>query len=88
MITFKVVNSSQTLRLRLRGITDAAQNYSQDDNTNLISKMDELERLLFFCGQSSLRDYDLWLSRRAHILTTASMVKSHNKRKFSEISQN
>ncbi|XP_063588978.1 DNA replication complex GINS protein PSF3-like [Penaeus indicus] len=75
----------QTLRERLRGIMDSAQNSLRDDVNAQIAKLDELERTLFHAGQKALQDHQLWLSRRAHILTTSTMVDQHNKRKFSAI---
>lgn len=76
---------TQTLRERLRGIMDSAQNSLRDDVNAQIAKLDELERTLFHAGQKALQDHQLWLSRRAHILTTSTMVDQHNKRKFSAI---
>ncbi|MCL4131361.1 UNVERIFIED_CONTAM: hypothetical protein GTU68_011155 [Idotea baltica] len=77
---------AQTLRERLRGIMDSALHSLADDNMKQVALLDELERSLFNVGQKSLRDHELWLSRRAHLLTTSSLIDKANKRKFSEIS--
>ncbi|XP_068235027.1 DNA replication complex GINS protein PSF3-like [Palaemon carinicauda] len=76
---------TQTLRERLRWIMDSAQNSSEDDTSTQIARLDDLERSLFGVGQKALRDHKLWLSRKAHILTTSAMIEQHNKRKFSEV---
>ncbi|XP_068233947.1 DNA replication complex GINS protein PSF3-like [Palaemon carinicauda] len=76
---------TQTLRERLRWIMDSAQNSSEDDTSTQTARLDDLERSLFGVGQKALRDHKLWLSRKAHILTTSAMIEQHNKRKFSEV---
>ncbi|KAK7076826.1 DNA replication complex GINS protein PSF3 [Halocaridina rubra] len=75
---------TQALRERLRGIMDSAQNTCEDEVTSQTVKLDELERTLFSAGQKALKDHKLWLSRRAHILTTSAMVEQHKKRKFNQ----
>ena len=64
---------------------DSALNSNEDDACSQIAKLDDLERTLFEVGLKSQRDHKLWLSRRAHILTTSTMIEQHKKRKFSEI---
>ncbi|CAL4124217.1 unnamed protein product, partial [Meganyctiphanes norvegica] len=76
---------SGTLRDRLRHIMDTAQNSLADDAASHVRKLDELERGLFKAGQKALKEHQLWLSRRAHILTTSDMVDKHNKRKHEEM---
>lgn len=76
----------QTLRERLRGIMDTSLNTPEDDAGARQTKLDQLERSLFLTGRKTFRDHQLWLSRRAHIVTTSHMVTQHNKRKFSEVS--
>jgi len=76
---------SGTLRDRLRDIMDTAQNSLADDAASKIIKLDELERGLFKAGQKALKEHQLWLTRRAHILTTSDMVDKHNKRKFEQM---
>ncbi|RXG65154.1 DNA replication complex GINS protein PSF3, partial [Armadillidium vulgare] len=65
---------AQTLRERLRKIMDAALHSLADDVSNYIKQMDELERTLFKIGQLSLRDHELWLARKSHLLTASSHV--------------
>ncbi|KAK4292090.1 hypothetical protein Pmani_035122 [Petrolisthes manimaculis] len=76
----------ETLRERLRSIMDTSLNTTEDDAGTRQSKLDQLERSLFLTGRKTFRDHQLWLSRRAHIVTTSYMVTQHNKRKFSEVS--
>ncbi|KAK8730729.1 hypothetical protein OTU49_007894 [Cherax quadricarinatus] len=76
----------ETLRERLRSIMDTSLNSLEDEASSHTTKLDELERSLFRTGRKTFHDHRLWLSRRAHIVTTSPMVEQHNKRKFSEIS--
>ncbi|XP_071527961.1 DNA replication complex GINS protein PSF3 [Panulirus ornatus] len=75
----------ETLRERLRRTMDTSLNSLDDDAGSHMAKLDELERSLFRAGRKTFHDHQLWLSRRAHIVTTSPMVEQHNKRKFSEL---
>nr|SVE94570.1 EOG090X0G8U [Simocephalus serrulatus] len=74
-----------TLLNRLRQIMDMSQHSTHHETVHLIANLDELERKLFAVGQLSFRSYKEWVRRESSKINTASLVASHRKRKFAEV---
>nr|SVE92722.1 EOG090X0G8U [Megafenestra aurita] len=75
----------ETLLTRLRQIMDMSQHSTHHETIHLIANLDELERKLFSVGQLSYRSYKEWVRRESSKINTATLVASHRKRKFAEL---
>lgn len=71
----------QTFQDRVRSIMDFSQNSLREDNSELINKLDNMERCLFQIGQEGLLDFQRWKSRESERICTSDIVINHKKRK-------
>jgi len=72
---------AQALRARLRPLMDAAQHCGADDGSARLATLDRLEARLFAGGQSSVRAYERWAAREAHLLHTAPLLAQRKRKR-------
>ncbi|XP_043937263.1 DNA replication complex GINS protein PSF3 [Protopterus annectens] len=75
----------QTFVGRFRRIMDSSQNAYNEDTSGLVSRLDELERILFHAGQKGLNEFQRWEKGQASQITASNLVQNYKKRKFPEV---
>ncbi|XP_056137821.1 DNA replication complex GINS protein PSF3 [Lampris incognitus] len=75
----------QTFIGRFRRTMDSSQNAYNEDTSQLVERLDYLERTLFRLGQSGLNGFQSWEKGRASQLTASSLVLNYRKRKLPDI---
>ncbi|XP_074646777.1 DNA replication complex GINS protein PSF3-like [Tubulanus polymorphus] len=70
-----------TFQGRFRRIMDCSQNAYFEDGAKIMSKLDELEKVIYKYGQLGLKDFKRWETRETEKLDTSHMVSRFRKRK-------
>ncbi len=66
---------------------DSSQHAYNEDINTLTQRLDEMERAIFMAGQTGLRQFMRWETRKTEKLTTSDMVVLHRKRKRAQMEE-
>ncbi|NXG42617.1 PSF3 protein, partial [Psilopogon haemacephalus] len=75
---------ASTFVSRFRRVMDSSQNTYNEDTSQLLARLDELERALFRAGQKGLHDFQRWEKGQAAQITASSLLRNYGKRKLAE----
>ena len=71
----------ETFLNRFRRLMDHAQNAEESDTYSLTSRLDEVERVLFYLGQRATQQMEQWEKGRSRKITSSLVVQANRKRK-------
>ncbi|KAK2723446.1 DNA replication complex GINS protein PSF3-like [Artemia franciscana] len=73
------------LRLRTRNILDSSLHSRQEEQGNVSSILDSLEKKLYEAGRKAALQFESWLTGESEKIVASSLIEKSRKRKLAEI---